>query len=358
MHPFRSSLVIATVCAASSASFGAPTHDDLVYATVGGQPLHLDLYLPAEAGPDGAPLVVFIHGGGWQNGTHNNLPFVLRQAAKDHGIAVASVQYRLTSQAGQWGGESVVFPAQIHDVKAAIRFLRANADAYDLDDDRIITWGSSAGAHLALLAALAGEEAGLEGEVGDHDGVSTDVIGAVSLFGPTNLLTMNDDVVTPPGTKIDHDSFNSPESRLLGWSKPGQGIADIKANLDNPNAPYPSLVELANSASPEHHADAADPPVLMVHGTEDAVVAAKQSMRLQTTLRRLGVDAQLESVFGGGHGQGFGAHEHDLSLRWAIDRFTEAANGQSACGSDINGNGIVDLADLNAVLAAFGQVCP
>lgn len=351
-------LMACAIAAPIAAANAAPTIDDLVYATVGGQPLHMDLFLPdAGVTPDtGAPIVISIHGGGWSGGTYNGTPVAL-QSLTQEGIAVASIQYRLTSQAGQWGSESVTFPAQIHDVKAAIRYLRGNAESLNLDPDRIITWGGSAGGHLALMAALAGPDAGLEGAVGDHTNESSIVHGAVSLFGPTELLTMNDDAVTPPGSTIDHDSAFSPESRLVGWSAPGQGLADIKANLNNPSAPYPELVALAADASPTHHADANDPPILMLHGALDTSVPMKQSVRLQTVLRAVGVDAQFEAVLEAGHGVGFGPAENQLALQWVRDRFEALKPIDPACAADINNDGAVDLMDLNLLLGGFGSGC-
>jgi acetyl esterase/lipase len=128
----------------------APTFRDVSYARVGGESLDLDLYFPAGSNPP-LPLTVWIHGGGWQAGDKVPLPGSTAQLLT-RGIAVASINYRLTSAAGQYGTEPVTFPAQIHDVKAALRYLRANATRYGPDPGRVAVWDASAGGHLAALA--------------------------------------------------------------------------------------------------------------------------------------------------------------------------------------------------------------
>src|SRR5678815_2971162 len=146
------------------------TYPNLTYATVGGTPLLLDLYLPATgSGP--FPVVVWIHGGGWSGG--GRFPAGFSGPLTAAGFAVASVEYRLTSQAGQYGAEPVIFPAQIHDVKGAVRWLRAHAATYNLDPTRFGCWGTSAGGHLSALLATSSGVAALEGTVGGNAGFSS-----------------------------------------------------------------------------------------------------------------------------------------------------------------------------------------
>src|SRR5262249_35630047 len=163
---------------------GAQTYPGLAYATVGGRDLLLDLYLPS-AGPGPFPVVVWIHGGAWLTGSRFPAPNAAQLTSL--GFAVASVDYRLTSQAGQWGAEPVIFPAQIHDVKGAVRWLRANAATYNLDPARFGCWGSSAGGHLAALLATSGDVPALEGTVGGNAGFSSAVQACADFFGPTDL---------------------------------------------------------------------------------------------------------------------------------------------------------------------------
>lgn len=280
----------------------SPTHADLVYATVGTVPLKLDLYLP-PSGTAPFPTLVAIHGGGWSGGSKEPLS-AFGVAALSQGFAVASIDYRLTSQAALFAPEPVTFPAQIHDVKGAVRWLRANAATYGLDPTRFASFGSSAGGHLSALLATSGGAIELEGTVGGNLGVSSAVQAAVDYFGPTDLLNIQLDVLSPPGSGIDHDAPTSPESRLLGWDQPGQGIGDIRANLANPAAPYPALVTLANWANPITWIDSNDPPLFIGHGTNDTSVPVRQSTRLSAGLLAASVEHDFRAIPLAGHGLG------------------------------------------------------
>jgi acetyl esterase/lipase len=293
-------VLLTAVTVESAAAQSTPTHNDLVYAVVGGKALELDLYLPTT-GKAPYPLLVFIHGGGWSGGTKDSPPG-LALPLLQQGFAVASIDYRLTSEAGQYGSESVAFPAQIHDVKASLRWLRAHAWQYNLDPGRFSTWGTSAGAHLSALAALTGGVSELEGAVGGNLGWSSALQCWADYFGPSDVLFMNEDVTNPPGSNLDHDAPASPESKLVGWSGAGQGIVDIKAHLNDPTAPYPALVQLAQDASPISWVDAADPAGFLAHGANDTTVPTKQSIKLHEALQASGVEASLTVVAGAGHG--------------------------------------------------------
>lgn len=293
---------VATVLSATASAQVTPTHPDLVYATLGATPLRLDLYLPTGAsGP--RPTLIFIHGGGWAGGDKAPIPGPC-VTALNQGFAVASVNYRLTTQAALFAPASVTFPAQIHDVKGAVRWLRANAAAFQLDPTRFASFGTSAGGHLSALLATSGGAPELEGTVGGNLGFSSRVQVAADFFGPTDLLNMNLDVLAPPGSAIDHDAPNSPESALLGWNGAGQGVGDIRANLSNPAAPYPALVQLANWANPITWIGAGDPPMFIGHGTNDTSVPVRQSTRLSAALFAAGVPHDFRAVPLAGHGLG------------------------------------------------------
>jgi acetyl esterase/lipase len=171
------------------------------------------------------PVIVFLHGGGWSGGTRTTGPEFKRYFAQD-GFAMASIEYRLTP--------SITFPANVEDVRTAIRWLKANADAQSLDPDRICLWGTSAGGHLAAVAALAPR--------GTFDGIdnlkyTSDVRCVLDAYGPTRFdvmdaqtaeerPTLQEPVVTinvggacgggRGPVAILHDDPKSPESRLLG----------------------------------------------------------------------------------------------------------------------------------------------
>ncbi len=249
---------------------------DIDYAGDGNPRQTLDLYLPKERAEDAAPLplVVFIHGGGWQNGNKSGGGRKVAEFVASGEYAGASIGYRLSGEA-QW-------PAQIHDCKAAIRWLKANAKKYHLDPDRIAVWGTSAGGHLVAMLGVSQNVEGLEGDIGEHTDQSSSVKCVVNFFGPSELLTMGDHP-----SKIDHNAPNSPESKLIGGVVP-----------DNP--------EKAKSASPTTHASKDDAPTLIVHGTEDPAVPYPQSTALKKKLEEVGVPAVLLTVKGGGHGTGFG----------------------------------------------------
>lgn len=240
---------------------------DLEYAVVDGYSLLVDLHRPQV--PDGpVPVVLYLHGGAWQVGSKSaDEPRLIELARR--GIAVASADYRLVDRA--------THPAQLHDAKAAVRWLRANGGSYGLRTDHIGVWGASAGAHIAGLVALTCGDPEAEGQVGDHLDQSSAVQAAVSWFGPADLL---------------HGSRGTPlEERILGTPA-------AEALLDGPPADAP---ERARSASPAYRAHAAAPPFLIAHGDADRMVAERQSRYLHDALTRAGASSTLTILGGAGH---------------------------------------------------------
>ncbi|MCS7160686.1 MAG: alpha/beta hydrolase [Gemmatales bacterium] len=233
---------------------------DLEYVPQGHERHKLDLYLPENA-PKPMPLVVWIHGGGWRAGSKDNPPLLW---LVDRGYAVASINYRLSQHA--------TFPAQIHDCKAAIRWLRANASKYDIDPNRIGVAGGSAGGHLAALLGTGGDVKELEGELGTTK-VSSRVQAVCDIFGPGDFLRFE---------PMNRDP-KSVLAQLLG------GVVDEKKDL-------------AHLASPVTHATRDDPPFLILHGTADKVVPLAQSELLERALRQAGVEVTLVKIEGAGHG--------------------------------------------------------
>ena len=237
----------------------ATIHRDLVYKTVNGAALTLDLYCPEKvSGP--APVIVWIHGGAWRRGGKEKCPAV---ALVQDGYAVASIDYRLTSTAP--------FPAQIEDCKAAVRWLRANAAKYNLDADRIGVWGMSAGGHLAALLGTSGGVPELEGS-GDNMQYSSRVQAVCDVAGPTDL---------PALTNVGPKRMSAIEGLL------GGPLEKDKAK--------------AIAASPIHYVSKDDPPFLIVHGEGDRVIPVEQSQRLYEALRKAGVNATLKILPQVGH---------------------------------------------------------
>lgn len=322
-----------------------PTYPAVPYATVGGEPLLLDIYLPTSAGDPPYPVVLWIHGGGWHGGNRSGVHGLDLLA---HGVAVASIDYRLTSQAGEWGDASVIFPAQIHDVKAAVRFLRAeqNATTFQLDPCRVGAWGSSAGGHLAALLAVTNDVPELEGMVGAHPAQTSRILVACDYFGPSDLMYVNEDVTYPPGNLFDHDAPDSPESRLIGWDEPGQGIGDIKANIDNPNPPYPNLVRRVFAASPLRNVSPSDPPLFIAHGDQDTSVPLNQSIRLAEAYQHAGAPHELVVVAGAGHGA-LGPDTYNAAIAFLVAQLTES---DCRCTNDLDDDGGVSASDLTLLL--------
>jgi acetyl esterase/lipase len=333
---FAFASLAAVLLSAAAPGQAQPTHAGLTYAVLGSQPLKLDLYLPAAA-PAPYPVLVFIHGGGWAGGSRYPVPNPC-VVALSQGFAVASLDYRLTTQAAQFAPYPVTFPAQIHDVKGAIRWLRANAATYQLDPTRFASFGTSAGGHLSALLATSGGVAELEGTVGGNPGFSSLVQAAGDFFGPIDLVEMNGDVRTPPGSTIDHDASQSPESNLIGWNGPGQGIGDIAAHWNDPTPPYPELVSLVQAANPITWIDANDPPMFVGHGTHDTAVPVDQSSRFSAALLAAGVRHDFRAVPNAGHGLG-GPIDAVLvsALRRELDGFALPDVGTAFCFGDGSG---------------------
>ncbi|MFO0937679.1 MAG: alpha/beta hydrolase [Gemmataceae bacterium] len=220
----------------------------------------LDLAVPQGDGP--FPLIVWIHGGGWEMGSKAGFGPLIEQIPR--GYALASIAYRFSQHA--------VFPAQLLDAKDAIRYLRENAKKYNIDPDRIAVSGASAGGHLAALVGTSNGVKELDAEGAKAE--ATRVVCVVDFFGPTNLPKLS-----PPGSE------SNPVTKLLG------GDTGVKK-------------ELAKLASPMTHIDAKDPPFLIIQGDSDRVVPFEQSEELHDALKKAGVESDLFTVKGGGHGLG------------------------------------------------------
>ena len=244
---------------------GMQVDRDLVYETVNGRDLHLDLYLPPSN--EKLPLVIWVHGGGWKSGSKNGAGPSLELLKR--GYAVASVEYRLSGEA--------IFPAAISDCKAAVSFLRLHAGRYQLDPKRFGAWGSSAGGHLVSLMGTTGDDTSFNLHPVSKK-VSSEVQAVCNWFGPSDFLRMND----APGA-IDHDSPDSPESRFIG-------------------GPIQQNPELVKRANPITYITEKDPPFLHLHGSSDRLVLLSQSELLHAALTDLNVQSELHVVVDGGHG--------------------------------------------------------
>ncbi len=276
-------LVVLAGSLPTTRSDGSVTRD-IAFATVDGTELFLDLYRPTRDTPVG--LIVWVHGGAWRAGSRADVDLA---GMTEHGWAVASVDYRLSPVAR--------FPAQIHDIKAAIRFLRAHATEFGFPSSRIVIAGSSAGAHLATLTGVTNGHRELEGPVGNHLGTSSDIQAIVDLYGASNLTTILQQS-TPHGLSIRAPALEL----LLG------GLPD-------------TVPELARLASPVFHVDAHDPPLLLMHGDQDPQMPINQAHELQGAYTVHGLPVQFEVMHGSAHGGP--AFTSDATLR-LIDGFLRA----------------------------------
>lgn len=259
-------------------------YPDLVYSTVPGfRPLLLDLYLPPGKGR--RPLVVFVHGGSWTFGSkrltghYADFPGVLASLAR-RGFAVASIDYRLSGEAK--------FPAALEDVKSAIRYLRSNADHFGIDRNRVALWGASAGAHLAAMAALTGDDPAFKPSDRENSGQSDRVQALVGWYGPYDMSSMFNQATM---TSYASESALTPE-----LSAETTGPFDFFGCT--PQGCPPGTLE---QASPVTYIDRNDPPTLLIHGNDDTSVPPGQSVDFHNRLKAAGVSADLLLIERAGH---------------------------------------------------------
>lgn len=240
---------------------------DVVYAVADGHKLKLDIAVPrALAAP--APAVIDIQGGSWRH-IQNTVEDAKLWAG--YGFVGVSITHRTSDIA--------VFPAAVHDCKAVIRWLRANAKKYNIDPDRIGVTGFSSGGHLAALLGTSGGDEYLEGAEG-NPGFSSRVQAVVDHFGPTDFMLMNDGKQV--ARAMDHFAPDSPESLFLG-------------------GPLKEKADLARLANPLSYIDAGDPPTLIAHGEKDRLVPIEQSEILYEALKKAGVPSEFVRVKNADH---------------------------------------------------------
>jgi acetyl esterase/lipase len=266
---------------------------DIQYAEVDGHRLLLDLYLPEKE--TNRLLVVWVHGGAWRQGSKSQMPLM---GLVKSGFAVASVEYRLSPVAK--------FPAQIHDLKAAIRFLRASSGKWSIDSKSIAVAGASAGGHLAALVGVTNHHNELEGRVGDHLDQSSTVQAIVDYYGPTNLLTILNQS-TPHGLSV-----RVPALELLLGATPDK------------------VPDLARLASPVFHIDRKDPPLLLIHGDQDLQVPINQAHEFHGKYKALKLPVQFEVVHGGAHGgDAFYDEERNVIVREFLRKHLRSREDQT-----------------------------
>jgi acetyl esterase/lipase len=257
-------IVALMACAtALAAEPAARDFKDIVYATVDGKPLALDIHLPANVRQP--RLLVWVHGGAWTTGNKTAYPAFL----VEQGFAVATLDFRSSNDAK--------FPADVHDIKAGIRFLRAKAKEYGYRADRIGIVGASSGGHLAALVGVTGGNKELEGNEGDFPNESSSVQAIVSYFGASDLTTILPQS-TPAGLAVRAPALE----RLFG-------------------APPDQAPELAKLASPVFHVDRDDPPAFLLHGDQDLQMPVNQALEMQWAYQNVGRSMDMLILHGVDH---------------------------------------------------------
>lgn len=244
---------------------GTTCYADIAYVADAHERHTLDIYIPSSPGP--YPVIVWIHGGAFRMGSkRDRVPLKML----NHGYAIVAINYRLSQHA--------IFPAQIEDCKAAVRWLHAHAGHYNFDNTRYIAWGESAGGHLAAMLGTCGHIR--TWDVGAYLDHSSRVQAVIDFFGPTDFLQM--DAQRLPDGMI-HDTADSPESELIGGAIQAHHHATQQAN-------------------PITHIDGNAAPFLIIHGDADPLVPYGQSVLLVEALQRHNLPVTFHTIIGGGHG--------------------------------------------------------
>ncbi len=276
-----------------------PTHANLDYApaepatSVGHK---LDLYIPPGATRP-TPVVIWTGGSAWRAENGKNTAAGVAVQLNPAGWAVAGVSIR--------NSQTVRFPGQLHDIKAAIRWLRANATTYNFDPNRVAIMGDSSGGWTTAMAATTGDVPELEGAVG-ITGVSSAVRAAVAFYPPTNFVDMDRWMLAPCREAECHDSSGSPESQLLGCAI--QGCADR-----------------VQAADPARYITAADPPIMILHGGSDQLVPHNQGEQFYMALNKACHTATFISLPTARHGPWNAFLTNDATRAAATMRSTTAS---------------------------------
>ena len=242
---------------------------DLNYAGTQEPRQTLDIYVPKVPAEKPLPLLVFIHGGGWEQGNKDQGGGIVRALVGDGAFIGASINYRLTDKGA--------FPVQIHDCKGAIRWLRAHAKDYGIDPTKIGVFGISAGGHLVSLLGTSGGVKEMEGTVGGNLEQSSSVNCVIDFCGPSDFPTFGG-----KGSIIDPEKPETAITKLLG-------------------GPMSQHMDVAKAASPITYVTKDDPPFLIIHGTKDNLVPLEQATEFNKALTDAGVSATMLTGVDGGH---------------------------------------------------------
>lgn len=253
--------------------------------------LLLDLDVPAGRPPaSGWPVIVWVHGGGWRLQDRTARPDFSRHFCAA-GFAMASIDYRLAPEHPH--------PAQVLDLRQALRWLRRHAGELGLDSDAIGLWGSSAGSHIAAFTALSAHTPRLPGETipADDEELSTEVACVVDGYGPADIAALLPGFPTPAPRQEEPGQEPTPGERRAATPE-----EDLLGGLPPTASAYEGLRERARAASPVHLDVSDPPPFFILHGTADTAVPADQSRILHDYLSARGGESLLYLIEGFGHG--------------------------------------------------------
>lgn len=251
---------------------GIRMEKDVSYIPDGDAAQKLDIYLPVKTPEKPLPLIVHIHGGGWRGGS--KFPCGVANMVPQ-GYIVASIEYRFSQKA--------IFPAQIQDCQAAIRWLRAHSKQYNIDTNKVGVVGGSAGGHLSALVGTSGGKKAFP-PIGGNEEQSDKVQCVCDIFGPADFSTVVQQAADDKNVK-NIFQFNTPND-------PYSGLIGTKLD-DKPKA---------DAVSPVHYISADTPPFLILHGTHDALVPYAQSVQLEAALKEKSIPVWLQTLPGSGHG--------------------------------------------------------
>lgn len=301
-----------------------PTYSDIFVATVptysGTKDIRMNIYLPENPKQQNV-MLLYIHGGAFMFGDYtmqssqSNLWPIVREEFPKKGIAVVSLSYRLATEA--------CFPAQIHDIKGCVRFIRKHGAEYGLATERLGVLGESAGGFLTAMLALSAGVKELEGDTGGNLEQSSSVQYAAPIYGVFNMLTTSkqfDPTIELAPEAQDHTSPLSPESRLLGLDKINMSIPELLEIANDKGHPHYYKYQLAIQSNPATHVTKDAPPMFIGHGDCDSVVPIEQSVDLYSALCRTGVDAEFVIGHLQDHGRNFNPRLMARIVEWITEK--------------------------------------
>ncbi|MFP7255190.1 alpha/beta hydrolase [Terribacillus goriensis] len=307
-----------------------PRYEDIPFAEVAldtgeSYTLKMDIYQDLNQKTPG-PCIIYYFGGGWMYGEYKQVTqkaVYFRELIKlvEQGYTIVSPSYRLASQS--------VFPACIHDCKGVVRYLKANANRYHIDPERIGVLGNSAGGHLAAMVAMSANCREMEGDVGGNQEYTSAVRAAAIFYAPSDIVELiksdtNAALKNLSGTEVDHadKSMDTVVTQILGYTEPGKSLLDLNGLLESGDTSELDwkYIELAKKCSPITYASADNPPMMILHGSKDPLVPIEQSESLYKALVSSGAEAMYLAASKANHGPTMGEEADQMAYQFLKNR--------------------------------------